>query len=238
MKAAGVTGVIVKLGGSNYGPGLYLEGDNEPGHQANARAVFGTCGHYWANGQTGSPEQIAAKIVGSGLVLADELVGWDLESWPNEARIWTPAEVVARCKALDAAGIPFRRQFVYLSLKDLKGADWRPVAALGVMLWLAAWDAGPALARHWKRAGLMLRQTTSGSNAAIRKVYDADLDLNAPPEDVWTVEELQTVLGIPADNDYGPRTEAAVKVWQGSHGLKVDGDAGPRTLSTMTRPIL
>lgn len=241
MQDAGVTGVIAKLGGSNNPDfPLYLE----TVHQANARTVFGTVAHYWANGQVGTPAEIAQRIMGSGVVQPGELVGWDCETWPNEARIWSPAEVVARSAALADAGKPYAEQFVYLSLSDLRAQHWLPVAELGVNLWVAAWDEGPVLARHWKRSGIILRQYTSGSNAEIRKVYDRDLDLNRPPDDVWTVEELQATLNaampdlnpLLVDNDFGRATSSRVAEYQSRTGLKVDGDPGPKTLGTLTRP--
>jgi peptidoglycan hydrolase-like protein with peptidoglycan-binding domain len=49
-------------------------------------------------------------------------------------------------------------------------------------------------------------------------------------DDVWS---LQMSLGIPADSDFGPATEAAVMAYQRSRGLFVDGIAGPRTLAAL-----
>jgi peptidoglycan hydrolase-like protein with peptidoglycan-binding domain len=43
------------------------------------------------------------------------------------------------------------------------------------------------------------------------------------------VVELQRTLGVPADGDFGPRTERALKRWQRRHGLTADGIAGPQT---------
>ncbi len=43
------------------------------------------------------------------------------------------------------------------------------------------------------------------------------------------VLELQRLLGVTADGDFGPVTETAVRSFQGSHNLKVDGVAGPQT---------
>lgn len=47
------------------------------------------------------------------------------------------------------------------------------------------------------------------------------------------VKKLQAALGIKADGDFGPGTEAALKKWQAKNGLVADGIAGPRTLSKL-----
>ena len=47
------------------------------------------------------------------------------------------------------------------------------------------------------------------------------------------VKELQEFLGISADGDFGPKTEAAVKKWQLANGLIVDGIVGPKTWDAM-----
>ena len=44
------------------------------------------------------------------------------------------------------------------------------------------------------------------------------------------VKKLQKALGLDADGDFGPGTEAAVKAWQKEHGCTPDGVAGPQTL--------
>ena len=43
------------------------------------------------------------------------------------------------------------------------------------------------------------------------------------------VEELQRLLGIRVDGDFGPATELAVMKIQGQIGLKTDGVVGPKT---------
>ena len=43
------------------------------------------------------------------------------------------------------------------------------------------------------------------------------------------VKILQTKLGVPADGEFGPATETALKAFQQSNGLAVDGIAGPDT---------
>lgn len=47
------------------------------------------------------------------------------------------------------------------------------------------------------------------------------------------VKRLQEKLGITADGDFGPGTEAALRDYQKANGLVVDGIAGPDTFSAM-----
>lgn len=47
------------------------------------------------------------------------------------------------------------------------------------------------------------------------------------------VKKMQAALGIKADGDFGPGTEAALKKWQARNGLTADGIAGPRTLAKL-----
>lgn len=207
----------------------------------------------------GTPGEIAKRIVDGlirpGHVLRGERFGWDIETWkyrkPDgtisvEAREWTPTEARDRILALAAEpdGIPTADQFVYLRADQLASADWSIVAELDVLLWIAAWDAGPTLARHWEADRIWLRQYTSRNNASLREVYDANLDLNRAPFDVWTTRELQLALNaampdftpLVVDNDYGPATTSRVGAWQTRAKLYVDGDAGAKTLGTLTKP--
>ena len=47
------------------------------------------------------------------------------------------------------------------------------------------------------------------------------------------VKKLQAKLGLAADGDFGPGTEAALKKWQAENGLTADGIAGPKTLAKL-----
>ena len=47
------------------------------------------------------------------------------------------------------------------------------------------------------------------------------------------VVKMQKALGIKADGDFGPGTEAALKKWQAANGLTADGVAGPKTLAKL-----
>jgi putative chitinase len=47
------------------------------------------------------------------------------------------------------------------------------------------------------------------------------------------VKKMQAKLGLTADGDFGPGTEAGLKKWQAANGLTADGVAGPKTLAKL-----
>ena len=52
------------------------------------------------------------------------------------------------------------------------------------------------------------------------------------------VKRLQLNLGISADGDFGPKTDATVRDYQKANGLSADGIAGPATLGALGIPVL
>lgn len=242
--AAGCESVIVKLGGSNNNSfGLYTE----VVHQDNAREAGLTVHHYWANGQAGTPATVAAKILDSGQVRAGEDFVWDVETWPNEARAWTPAEVVAYATALKTAGVPFARQIVYMSSSLTKSVDWSPVVKLGLRVWVADYGVNNGrvssvpLVGYWPSCD-MHQYTSVGRLPG----YSGDLDLNVYGP-VWTVHALQDTLNnilieagfarLEVDGRIGPATREAVRTYQKMYDLFPDGDAGTKTLTHLTERL-
>ena len=47
------------------------------------------------------------------------------------------------------------------------------------------------------------------------------------------VKQAQAKLGVPADGNFGPKTEAAVRAFQRDHGLVPDGIVGPQTWAAL-----
>jgi putative chitinase len=47
------------------------------------------------------------------------------------------------------------------------------------------------------------------------------------------VKKMQAKLGLTADGDFGPGTEAALKKWQSANGLTADGVAGTKTMTKL-----
>jgi len=238
FRAAGVGMVIPKLiGANNPRYPLYTE----LVHQDPARAAGMRLGHYIANGQVGTPAQIARAVTATGQVRPGEIFWLDVEDWPEDGvRRWTPAECEAVVTAMRDAGKPLTEQGIYLNLDLANNGGYREMMdRLGLQLWLAAYQDTPVvlLRGGWTRKP-MLWQYTSDNLPELRGIYNAALDVNRTGG-VWLVSDLQTALnrvggyGLLVDNEYGRKVAAAVSDFQSKHGLVVDGDAGPKTLARL-----
>ena len=51
------------------------------------------------------------------------------------------------------------------------------------------------------------------------------------PDDL--IKQIQTVIGVNPDGDFGPISARAAATWQSAHGLGADGRVGPATLAAM-----
>ena len=92
-----------------------------------------------------------------------------------------------------------------IGLADRQARYARAMAALGGKITASAPAAAPAA------SGGVLRRGSKGDD----------------------VKKMQAKLGLTADGDFGPGTEAALKKWQAANGLTADGVAGPKTLAKL-----
>jgi len=92
-----------------------------------------------------------------------------------------------------------------IGLADRQARYARAMAALGGKITASAPAAAPAA------SGGVLRRGSKGDD----------------------VKKMQAKLGLTADGDFGPGTEAALKKWQTANGLTADGVAGPKTLTKL-----
>ena len=244
FKTKGVGAVIAKLlGANNPDYPLYTE----LVHQDNARAAGMVLGHYIANGQVGTPAQIAKATLATGQVRPGEVLWQDVEDWAEDGvRRWTPAECEAVVLALRDEFKPLTEQGIYLNLSLANTGGYREMMdRLGLRLWLAAYQDAPdvLLAGGWNRKP-DLWQFTSSNLPGLRGIYDANLDINRAGATVWLVSDLQEALNawggagtLIVDNDKGAKTTAAVMQFQRVFNLKVDGVPGPVTLAKLAEVV-
>lgn len=211
-------------------------------HVRAARTAGIAVDHYWFNGRMGTVESQITHITGTydGIKIeSNETLWWDVESEGSMPH-WTPNEVVTYAKALEAAGIPISRQGIYLSSSVTRAADWSPVVALGMRLWVADYGlnngevSSKPLVGYWKDVELF-QYTSVGKLPG----YSGNLDLNITGKDVWTVYDMQVALNkimgasLVPDGDYGRATSVVVSDFQKRYNLSVDGVAGTKTLTKL-----
>ena len=92
-----------------------------------------------------------------------------------------------------------------IGLADRQARYAKAMAALGGQI------SAPAAAAASAASGVVLRRGSKGDD----------------------VKKMQAALGLTADGDFGPGTEAALKKWQAANGLTADGVAGPKTLAKL-----
>jgi putative chitinase len=85
-------------------------------------------------------------------------------------------------------------------------------------------------ARYAKAMAALDGKITASAPAAAPAASGGVLRRGSKGEDV---KKMQAKLGLAADGDFGPGTEAALKKWQAANGLTADGVAGPKTLSKL-----
>jgi len=77
--------------------------------------------------------------------------------------------------------------------------------------------------RRLPAAGAVQTSTTSTSIRPELKLDDVGS----------AVSEVQHLLGVTVDGEFGPETDAAVRAYQATHGLDVDGDVGDQTWAAL-----
>ena len=85
-------------------------------------------------------------------------------------------------------------------------------------------------ARYAKAMAALGGKITAPVNPQITDAVTQTLRRGSKGEDV---KKMQAKLGLAADGDFGPGTEAALKKWQAANGLTADGVAGPKTLAKL-----
>jgi putative chitinase len=143
----------------------------------------------------------------------------DYDMTAEEAAVWVETKEGALASALwfwntnklnpiaDTGSVPALTKKINggdIGLADRQARYTRAMAALGGKITAAAPAAAAA-------SGGTLRRGSKGED----------------------VKRMQAKLGLAADGDFGPGTEAALKKWQAANGLTADGVAGPKTLAKL-----
>lgn len=89
---------------------------------------------------------------------------------------------------------------------------------------------GETLSDYVSRTGLKVQATAAPSKSP--SPYPGLVQKGSKGS---AVKSVQSKVGVTADGDFGPKTEAAVKAWQKRNGLAADGKVGPLTWAKMFR---
>lgn len=120
--------------------------------------------------------------------------------------------------------------------------DWKRVAAIGKQLgfqWGGDWSKFPD-PPHLDMGGLSWQQLKAGRRPSVPNVPDRGyLGAGDSGPKVKALQEYLNKVGIKVgvDSDYGPATEAAVKLFQTKRGLKADGIYGAGSLAEMNKAL-
>jgi AcrR family transcriptional regulator len=130
---------------------------------------------------------------------------------------------------------PLDRQFILtgaLDIIDTHGAEGLTMRALAAHL-----ESGTTtLYRHFRNRAALIAAVT---DRVLGKIDTAAPVTAAVSETLRrgskgdAVKRMQAKLGLTADGDFGPGTEAALKKWQAANGLTADGVVGPKTLAKL-----
>jgi putative chitinase len=118
---------------------------------------------------------------------------------------WNTNKLNAIADTADVAALTKKINGGNIGLPDRQARYAKAMAALGGKINAVAPAAAPAA------SGGTLRRGSKGDD----------------------VKRMQAKLGLAADGDFGPGTEAALKKWQAANGLTADGVAGPKTLAKL-----
>jgi peptidoglycan hydrolase-like protein with peptidoglycan-binding domain len=117
-----------------------------------------------------------------------------------------------------------------------KGLSGEPVRRLQAKLGVQADGTfGPgteAALKEWQKSKGLAADGVAGPDTFMSMgLYELVLLKQGTRGD--TVKTLQEKLGLPADGQFGPGTEKAIRDYQQKNGLSADGQAGPATLAQM-----
>jgi uncharacterized protein (TIGR02594 family) len=88
------------------------------------------------------------------------------------------------------------------------------------------------LSNFWRSQCIGIRRLPAAG--AVQTPTSTSIRPEVKLDDVGSaVSELQHLLGVTVDGEFGPETDAAVRAYQATHGLDVDGDVGDQTWAAL-----